>query len=308
MTVDNSNLFQNEITESSSGFTESLESDFVDQMEKEDQLALKKKIFGEIMTGIRRHEEKAKNKTRILHHTKIAASVLLILSLHIGIWQSLKLKEQKYQTGANETLKIELPDGSKALLNSNSILTYSYTWVSGFERKVELNGEAYFDIAKDAESKRFVINEGEVMEVEVLGTEFNFKHQPPVYKLTLIEGSVKLGYQSEGGNSNRMVVPGETIKLNVENHRIESKTIDEPQRLLAWQDRKLRMQNESLEEVLSIVTELYDLELLDQKTPPTSQLISGSLPLTDNPNEVIANIEALFATKIDFNQNSIRVK
>lgn len=302
MTKKNSNLFQREVIAPKLELEDHLETDFVDQMEEEQ--ALKIKILREIKAGIRMHEAKTKSKLRNIRFTKIAATVTLILATNIGLWQMLKLNQEKYQTGPNETLKIELPDGSKALLNSNSTLTYSYIWALGFDRKVKLIGEAYFDIAKDADSKRFVINEGEVMEVEVFGTEFNFKNQHPVHKLTLIEGSVKLGYQSEEGNANHMVVPGETIKLNIETHQIEAKKVADPLRLLAWQDRKLRMQNESLDEVLSIITELYDLKLITQKIPPTIQLISGSLPLTDNPNEVIKNIEALFDTEIYLEQNS----
>lgn len=307
MTEENSNLLKDENQDSFSGFEDPIESDYVSQMEKEDQQALRKKILLGIKTGIRRHEEKAKNKKRILHYSKIAASIFLIVTVNVALWQALKIREQKYQTGANETLNIELPDGSNALLNSNSSLRYTYNWVSGFERKVELNGEAYFDIAKDIGSKRFVINEGGVMEVEVYGTEFNFKNQYPIHKLTLIEGSVKLGYQNEAGITNRMVAPGETIKLNVENHQIETKNLADPIKLIAWQDRKLRLQNESLEEVINTVSELYDLEL-KEKIPPSYQLISGSLPLTDNPNEVIENIEVLFNTKITFEKNSIRVQ
>ncbi len=304
MTEESSNLFQNDNAE----FEEIFETDIVGQMNKEDQQALKKKILGNIKTGIQKHEKKRSNRRRILSYTKIAASILVILAINGALWTTLKLEKHTYQTGSNETLKIELPDGSTALLNSNSSLSYNYNLAFGFERKVELTGEAYFEIAKDAESKRFVINEGDVMEVEVFGTEFNLKNQHPIHKLTLIEGSVKLGYQSEQGNTNRMVVPGETIKLDVENHQLEAKTVADPIKLLAWQDRKLRMQNESLEEVLSIVTELYDLELVDQTTPTNYQLISGSLPLTDNPNEVIENIEVLFDIKIHLEQNSIRVQ
>lgn len=304
MTEESSNLFQDDNAE----FEEIFETDIIGQMNKEDQQALKKKILGNIKTGIQKHEKKRSNRRRILSYTKIAASILVILAINGALWTTLKLEKHTYQTGSNETLKIELPDGSTALLNSNSSLSYTYNLAFGFERKVELIGEAYFEIAKDAESKRFVINEGDVMEVEVFGTEFNLKNQHPIHKLTLIEGSVKLGYQSEQGNTNRMVVPGETIKLDVENHQLEAKTVADPIKLLAWQDRKLRMQNESLEEVLSIVTELYDLELVDQTTPTNYQLISGSLPLTDNPNEVIENIEVLFDTKIHLEQNSIRVQ
>ncbi|WP_339866064.1 FecR domain-containing protein [uncultured Algoriphagus sp.] len=308
MTENYTNLYREDNKEPNSSLDEEYEQDFVDNLKLEDQVELKKKIFREIKSGIKEHKEKVERKRRILHSTRIAASILLFLLVNLGLWHVLKLREHSYQTSANETLKIELPDGSTALLNSNSQLTFSYTWAFGFDRKVELNGEAYFDIAKDSDAKRFIINEGEAMEVEVFGTEFNFKNQHPVHKLTLIEGSVKLGYQSEQGEANRMVIPGETVKLNVENHQIEAKTSPNPQRLLAWQDRKLRLQNESLEEILNIITELYDLELIEQKTPPTSQLISGSLPLTDNPNEVIENIEVLFNTKIKLENNSLRVQ
>lgn len=304
MTEESSNLFQDDNAE----FEEIFETDIVGQMNKEDQQALKKKILGNIKTGIQKHEIKRSNRRKILSYTKIAASILVILAINGALWTTLKLEKHTYQTGSNETLKIELPDGSTALLNSNTSLSYTYNLAFGFDRKVELIGEAYFEIAKDAESKRFVINEGDVMEVEVFGTEFNFKNQHPIHKLTLIEGSVKLGYQSEQGNTNRMVIPGETIKLDVDNHQLEAKTVADPIKLLAWQDRKLRMQNESLEEVLSIVTELYDLELVDQTPPTNYQLISGSLPLTDNPNEVIKNIEVLFDTKIHLELNSIRVQ
>ncbi|WP_057938317.1 FecR family protein [Algoriphagus resistens] len=307
MTQGNSNSFHDENVESLLGFEETFETGFVDQMDAQDQHVLKKKLFGEIKSGIRRHEEKAEMKKKLWHTIKIAASFLLLIALNFGLWQAIIPREQSYQTGANETLQVKLPDGSTAFLNSNSSLTYTYYWALGFDRKVELIGEAYFDIAKKGD-QRFMINEGEVMEVEVFGTEFNFKNQHPIHKLTLIEGSVKLGYQSEEGNTNRMVVPGETIKLNVENHQIETKMMADPIKILAWQDRKIRMNNESLEEVLSIVTELYDLKLIDQKIPPTNQLISGSLPLTDNPTEVINNIQVLFNTKINLEQNTIRIR
>ena len=307
MTNGYSNLFDDEEKEIPAGPNSSFEPDFVGQMEKEEQQALRKKILGEIKSGIIKHEQKTKRRIKVLHYSKVAACILILFSLSLGLWQALDLKEKKYQTGANETLLIELPDGSTAFLNSNSVLTYSYYWATGFNRKVELTGEAYFSIAKD-EDQRFVINEGEVMEIEVFGTEFNFKNQHPIHKLTLLEGSVKLGYQNEEGNTNRMVTPGETIKLNLESHQIETKTVADPRKLLAWQERKLKMKNESLEDVLSIVTELYDLELIDQKIPPTNHLISGSLPLTDNPNEVIENMEVLFGTKMQLEQNLIRVQ
>src|SRR5690606_29201500 len=137
MTQGNSNSFHDENVESLLGFEETFETGFVDQMDAQDQQVLKKKLFGEIKSGIRRHEEKAEMKKKVWHTIKIAASFLLLIALNFGLWQAIIPREQSYQTGANETLQVKLPDGSTAFLNSNSSLTYTYYWALGFDRKVE---------------------------------------------------------------------------------------------------------------------------------------------------------------------------
>ncbi|UZD24203.1 FecR domain-containing protein [Algoriphagus halophytocola] len=285
-------------------FDEGNEDDFVGQMPEESQQALKDRMLTGISSRIR-EIEKRKSKRRT--YFRIAASVALILAFASSFWILAKPDEVSFQTASNETMEVNLPDGSKVILNSNSKLSYAKSEIWGFDRKVTLAGEGYFEIAKDKKEKRFTINEGTLMEVEVLGTEFNFKNQHPVHKVTLIEGSVALGYQGKSGSAKHSMVPGEMVRLDPGKHELHSKIITNPERLLAWKDRKLKLKNESLEEVLAIVKEVYDLRLESESLDQKDQLVSGSIPLTDSADEVIENIAILFNTKLDVEENLIRV-
>lgn len=286
---------------------EEKEFDFVGTMSEQEQLEVRNRMLSKIKKAILQDELNHKGKHKLFSYSKVAASIIVIFAINILLWLSLKADYKTFETGENETKELVLPDGSKVILNSNSQLSYYESVLFEFDRKVELRGEGYFEITKTQDSKRFIVNENELLEVEVFGTQFNFKNQHPIHKLTLVEGSVKLGYKTDTGDSEKMVKPGETVKLNPENHEISTNTSLDPSRLAAWKEGKIRLDNESLKEVLSLVTELYDLKLNEQVFLNEEKLVSGSLPLTDNANEVIQNISILFETKIDLNDRSIRV-
>jgi len=84
-----------------------------------------------------------------------------------------------------------LPDGTKVWLNENSVFQYPVEFV-GKERRVKLNGEVYFDVARD-EKKNFIIEMDEA-KVSVLGTAFNLKafKGDTIIVLTVEEGRVRL--------------------------------------------------------------------------------------------------------------------
>ncbi len=87
--------------------------------------------------------------------------------------------------------QVQLPDGSKVWLNASSSLHFP-TAFSGRSREVEITGEAYFEIAKDADKPFFV--KASDMRVEVLGTHFNLNAytDEPAVRTTLLEGSVRI--------------------------------------------------------------------------------------------------------------------
>src|SRR6185295_13408999 len=111
--------------------------------------------------------------------------------------------------------RLVLPDGSRVWLNAVSSIRFP-TAFTGNERKVEITGEAYFEIVKD-QSRPFRVlvkppSGNEDMEVAVLGTHFNINayKDEPVIKTTLLEGSVKVSR----GTSLTIIKPGQQSQLN----------------------------------------------------------------------------------------------
>ncbi len=92
------------------------------------------------------------------------------------------------ETGQKRT--VILPDGSRAILNANSTLVYDIEWEDETARRVELEGEAFFDITHDPAHPFYVKTSR--MEVKVLGTAFNVKSDKAnkIFETTLVRGRV----------------------------------------------------------------------------------------------------------------------
>lgn len=115
------------------------------------------------------------------------------------------------ETPAGGTYSLQLSDGSEVFLNSSSTLKFPVCFAKG-ERKVLLDGEAYFEVAHDA-AKPFRVQSGEQI-VQVLGTRFNvnaYKNEPLI-KTTLLEGSVKVSQRNS--MASRLLKPGQEARLS----------------------------------------------------------------------------------------------
>jgi len=105
-------------------------------------------------------------------------------------------------------MKLTLSDGTEVWLNANSRLTYP-TAFKGKERKVTLQGEAYFKVTHDAHHP-FIVKAGD-METHVLGTEFNVNASDATHPhVTLVQGSVKV----TSDHYNKVIVPGEDAAVD----------------------------------------------------------------------------------------------
>lgn len=122
--------------------------------------------------------------------------------------------------GANEIsiakgsrTKIQLPDGSMVWINSGSKLTYDGTF-SATNREVNLEGEAYFDVTKDAAHPFIVHTAG--IDIKVLGTAFNIKaySAEPTIEATLIHGAIEVTNKNQPGTPKIMLKPHEKLVFN----------------------------------------------------------------------------------------------
>lgn len=176
------------------------------------------------------------------------------------------------------TYQITLPDGTKVWLNAGSTMKYPIRF-SGAERIVELTGEAYFLVVKDAKKPFKVISAGQ--EIQVLGTAFNVSAYPddPETKTTLVEGKVRLSLAGElseavSGNSGYVeLIPGEQGIIRGE--RLAKANVDS-ELYTAWKSGYFYFKRTPLEEILRQAARWYDVEVLYQGGVP-SETFSGDI-------------------------------
>jgi transmembrane sensor len=152
--------------------------------------------------------------------------------------------------------EVVLPDGTKVWLNSASSLKYPIAF-TGADRRVELSGEAYFEVAKNA-AKPFFVKTG-TQTVQVLGTHFNINSytDEKAVKTTLLEGSVKV--TGNTGKSTVKITPGEQA-INVAGgiNVIHNADIDEA---MAWKNGKFLFRNTDLQTIMRQLSRWYDVDV-----------------------------------------------
>lgn len=153
--------------------------------------------------------------------------------------------------------KVILPDGSAVWLNAASSLHFPTQFV-GKERRVELIGEGYFEIKKNA-MQPFVVNT-DGQEVRVLGTHFNINayKENSITKTTLLEGSVKVSK----GEQSYMLAPGQEASLdNLSNSFSIAKNVDIDV-AVAWKEGKFSFDETNIKEVMQQVARWYDIDVI----------------------------------------------
>lgn len=174
----------------------------------------------------------------------------------------------------SKQLILFLSDGTKVVLNAGSRIRYP-NYFTGTTRSVELEGEAYFEVAKDKLRPFHVLAKN--ASIEVLGTHFNVDthEQQDKVEVTLLEGSVKI--TKEG--SNNILLPGQKAIVSKAINIIKADTAQ----AIAWTNDLFNFKGMELKEILNQVSEWYDISLdEDQQIPDMklSGIISRDLPLS----------------------------
>ena len=152
--------------------------------------------------------------------------------------------------------QVVLPDGTKVWLNAASSLRFPSTF-SGKERIVELTGEGYFEVAKNA-AMPFQVKTGE-MQVEVLGTHFNVKAYSDEESLntTLLEGSVKVVSKAKAGV---LLKPGQQATLKDKETAFGLSDVDVNHEV-AWKDGLFDFDNDNIHDIMRQLSRWYDVEV-----------------------------------------------
>ncbi len=183
---------------------------------------------------------------------------------------------------------LKLSDGTTVYLNSGTSLKYPIKFIEGHHRKVFLTGEAYFDVAKDAEHPFVVASEH--IDVKVLGTVFNVSAYPEDASadVVLIEGSVRMAANGTPSNQEATLVPGTKGSLNKTSENILTEKVDTAI-YTSWIQGELFFRNMPFENIVKKLERHYDRKIVIQNKDLKSEIFNASFK-----EEPIENVLSYF--------------
>lgn len=167
---------------------------------------------------------------------------------------------------------IVLADGTVVWLNADSKFRFPVTF-SGKERRVYLEGEAYFQVKKNPGLPFRVETRNQV--VEVLGTEFNvsgYREDENVYT-TLVTGKVKVAT----ADRDMTLSPGEQCVWDTDNNRMMKQQVD-VEKIVSWKKGKFILEEQTLEQIMQKFIRWYDVAVFYQNPELKHKVFRGSVP------------------------------
>ena len=195
--------------------------------------------------------------------------------------------------------KLVLADGTIVWLNSDSHIRYPVTF-SGNTRQVELEGEAYFEVAKDVE-KPFIVRMNEY-NVRVTGTQFNVRnYSNESLATTLVEGGVQI---ERKGKVDRLR-PGQQAVLENNEIRIRVVNVEEQ---VAWRHGAFGFTQCRLENIMEELARWYDVDVFYMNQQVKDYHFSAWFKRSSSINEVINILEKTKKISLDLKGRILTVK
>jgi transmembrane sensor len=184
--------------------------------------------------------------------------------------------------------QVVLPDGSKVWLNSDSELSFPITF-NGRDRRVELTGEAYFEV-KHMDDVPFKVATAQ-QEIKVLGTHFNvngYTDEQDIHT-TLLQGSVMVSNLRSG--SHQLLVPGQQSNINKSDGAIKVKSVNLDE-AVAWKNGYFLFDNRDLKSIMKVISRWYNVDV-EFKSINTSEKFGGTFSRSADLSEILTNLQDL---------------
>ncbi|MGL5682012.1 MAG: FecR family protein [Marinifilaceae bacterium] len=231
-------------------------------------------------------------------------------TIHIEKDKSLTLTNREAQQEANELNRISVPrmtdykitlsDGTKVWLNSESNFHFPATFGRN-ERRVYLEGEAYFEVTKN-ENCPFIV-ETDSMAIKVLGTSFNVKaFTNETINTTLLTGKVMC--YSANFQDSLLLTPNEQAFLS--QGKLAKKIVD-ADLAKSWQEGLFHFSAMPIKDIAKQLTRWYNVEFIFEEPALENYLFTGRLNKNYTINEVIAIVSSTTSLKFEQHNNYIKV-
>lgn len=231
-------------------------------------------------------QEKAGKKVFFLREFLKVAAIIAVVFAGTYFWMQsgqgkIATAMQTIHVPAGQRVELFLADGTKVWLNAQTTFTFP-TDFSAEVRNVKLDGEAYFEVARD-EAKPFIV-ETSKYDVRVLGTEFNViaYKSSPVSETTLLKGSVEI---TPLGASNKIMLEPNT-KIDWVNGKIRKSAIDKYDYFM-WKDGLICFENETMESMLKKLELYYDVKIVVNNKKILANKYTGKFRTKDGIEHVL---------------------
>ncbi|HWK07431.1 MAG TPA: FecR domain-containing protein [Puia sp.] len=183
--------------------------------------------------------------------------------------------------------QLVLADGTKVWLNAESSLTYP-TAFNGNERIVEITGEGYFEVAKNAEKPFHVIHDK--IDVQVLGTHFNVNSytDEKEAKITLLEGAVAVSTSPSTG-SEVQLKPGQQARLGT-NGKLRVLDDADIEEVMAWKEGRFQFKDADLKSIMRQLMRWYDIDV-EYKGNIEDRFFTADISRNKNLSSVVKILE-----------------
>jgi len=240
---------------------------------------------------------------------KIAA--VLLISFGLG-WstqfislnskqETVEITKQEIFVPKGQVNQVFLADGTRIWINSETRLTIPSVFATD-ERVVKLNGEAFFEVAKDAKRPFRVEVNGQ--QIEVLGTSFNVRayENSNEIETTLETGQIQL----HTGSQTTLLKPGEQSLFNKSEKQLVISKVN-PETFSSWKDGRYEFQNEDLLEVFKVVERWYDVEITADETYFRGMRFSGVIKRNKDANHFLELLNLTVPIRYEVKTDKIRI-
>ncbi|MDR1681658.1 MAG: DUF4974 domain-containing protein [Prevotellaceae bacterium] len=224
------------------------------------------RAFEELKARIRRNERKKTVQRRFLKYGWRVAITAAAVFAGIVMLNGIRVMDRASQpftivTTLGERARAILPDGSKIWVGACSKVAYYPATVFTKERRVELTGEAYFEVEKD-EEQPFIVNSNNKLQVTVVGTKFNIRSNEDdrYITATLLEGMLRI--TAPGWDGREIIMNSqEQLRFNQETGQSDWYVCPTANEYIGWIHGQLHFERAPLTEIAACLERYYNINI-----------------------------------------------
>jgi len=268
--------------------------------------------YKEVLSSIMHTANLSKNKSgtySLLKGLAVAASISLLMIIGVYLYfgsMGEEVDEKVVTTLIKEAplgtkVTTKLPDGTSVMLNSGSSISFPSTFSDSI-RKIQLTGEAFFDVKRD-EQRPFIILTDEI-EVQVLGTSFNVN----AYNDEIKSVAVKSGKVSVKDRFNdQFIVINPLEMVSMVKGKFESQVVYNNDLVFGWCDQILAFHNNSFDESVQEIEKWFGVKMMDEEIIHPQDVFTSSF---ENPSlkEVMESFTHVYGLNYRIEGKSIILK